>query len=102
LDSVISDIKTLVSIVGRNGAIAALESSKKFRAEQLFELARSLGLPLGSKDSKKKLATAIVRYADKRITKTIDELKSMNKEQLILFCVQVDANNPGETRHARH
>ncbi|MGO9532014.1 MAG: hypothetical protein ACLP3B_12675 [Syntrophobacteraceae bacterium] len=88
----VPQIKDLISILGRDGAIAGLENSKIIKVEMLKELANSLSLTIGSKDSKKKIVAEIIRHIDKRITKSIDELKSMNTEQLIQYFETVECD----------
>src|SRR5262249_53239594 len=83
------EILTLVSIVGREGAAAALTSSTIFGTQQLAEFAESIGLRPLSRDSKSKLALDIVRALDKRITKPLDELKTMTKDQIMNYLESV-------------
>lgn len=80
-----SDIRTLVDLVGREGAIAALSDSKKIEGPALANLANKLRLKVKTKDSKKATASAIVRHVDKRITKSLEELKRMPKDDLIQY-----------------
>lgn len=88
----IDDIKMLVSIVGRQGAIAALESGTKYKLQQLSEFARKNGIDVGSKNTKKALSSVIVRHIDKRIQKPLDELKEMSKEDLVTYFKKVDCD----------
>ena len=80
-----NDIKKIIDVVGREGAVFALEKSKKLNTEDLFDIARSIGLNPKSKDSKKNLSTQIIQAVDKRIDKSLDELKAMSKEDLIQY-----------------
>ena len=77
------DVKKIVTVVGREGAICALEKSTKITIQELSSLARELDINIAKKSTKKKLSEIIVRHIDKRINKSIDELKSMTKEGLI-------------------
>ncbi|MCP4698779.1 MAG: hypothetical protein GY862_18295 [Gammaproteobacteria bacterium] len=86
------DIKTLVSIAGRQGAIAALESGTKHKLQQLSEFAKKNNIDAGQKATKKTLSSAIVRHVDKRIQKSLDELKGMSKEELISYFKEVDSD----------
>jgi hypothetical protein len=86
------DIKTLVSIVGRQGAIAALESGSKYKLQQLSEFAKINNVDVGQKRTKKSLSSAIVRHVDARIQKPLDELKKMSKEELISYFKEVDCD----------
>ena len=79
------DIRFLIDLVGREGAIAALSKSAKITQESLTECATLLGLPQVSKESKVAVVTRLVRFLDKRITKTIDELKNMSKDDLVRY-----------------
>ena len=51
------DVKAIVDVVGREGAIAALSDSKKIAAQELGEIAKSLGLKPISRDSKREIAS---------------------------------------------
>ncbi len=86
------DIKHLVAIVGREGAIYALEGSRQVSAQDLANMADSLGLKTKSKDSKKTIATEIVRHLDRRIAKALDELKTMSKDEIIQYFEQVQCD----------
>lgn len=79
------EAKTLVSIVGREGAVAALVKSKLHSKESLAKSAKAFGLPVASKDSKSKVAKAIVRFVDRRIDEPLDVLKAMSKEELVKY-----------------
>ena len=87
-----SDIKQIVDIVGREGAISALEKSKKVNTKILIDLARSIGLSPKTKDSKKNISTQIVQEVDKHIDKSLDELKKMSKDDLILYFQKVECH----------
>lgn len=87
-----SDIKQIVAIVGREGAIFALEKSKKVNTKILIDLARSIGLSPKTKDSKKNISTQIVQEVDKQIDKSLDELKEMSKDDLIFYFEKVECH----------
>ncbi len=87
-----NDIKQIVDLVGREGAIFALEKSKKINTKTLIDLARSIGLSPKTKDSKKNVSTQIVQNVDKRIHKPLDELKGMSKDDLILYFEKVECH----------
>ena len=86
------DVKSLVAIVGREGAISALEGSKRISSKDLAEIANSLGLKVRSKDSKTRIAIEIVRHVDRRITRSLDELKAMSKDEMIQYFEQVECD----------
>jgi len=86
------DVKSLVAIVGREGAISALEGSKRISSKDLAEIANSLGLKVRSKDSKTRIAIEIVRHVDRRITRPLDELKAMSKDEMIQYFEQVECD----------
>ncbi len=86
------DVKSLVAIVGREGAISALENSRQISSQDLAEMANSLGLKIKSKDSKRTIATEIVRHLDRRIAKTLEELKTMSKDEIIQYFEQVECD----------
>jgi len=84
------DIKALVSIVGRQGAIAALESGTKQKLQDLSEFAKRNSIDIGQKATKKILCSAIVRHVDRRIQKPLEELKKMSKDSLVAYFKEVD------------
>ncbi len=87
-----SDIKQIVDLVGREGAMFALEKSKKINTKALIDLARSIGLNPKTKDSKKNISTQIVQEVDKRIGKSLNELKEMSKDDLILYFEKLECH----------
>ena len=88
----IDDINILVRIVGRQGAIAALESGTKYKLQQLSEFAKINRINVDKKPTKKTLSSAIVRHVDKRIQKPLDELKKMSREDLVAYFEEVDCD----------
>ena len=87
-----ADVKNMVAMVGREGATSALKHSRRVSSEDLTQLARLLGLKLNSRCTKGQIAAQIVRYADKRILKPLDELKRMSKEDIIKYLEEVDCD----------
>ena len=79
------DISKLVSIVGRSGAIHALIHSDVVKIEELRELARNLDLEMISKIPKKDLAGKIVRRVDRRITKSVEELEMLSRDEISAY-----------------
>ncbi len=79
------DIRRVLNMVGREGTVAAFEKSRKLNVKELLKLSRSLGLKTGSRDSKRVLASKIVQNIDRRINKSLDELKTMSKDELITY-----------------
>ncbi|MCY4212808.1 MAG: hypothetical protein OXF68_04190 [Gammaproteobacteria bacterium] len=75
------DIASLVSLVGRSGAMHALAGSDTVTASELRELGRLLGLAI-SKQPKRQLAELLVRAADKRITRPLEELEALSRDEL--------------------
>jgi hypothetical protein len=86
------DVKKILNIVGREGAIAALERSKKLSSKDLSGFSHSLGLKPGSKDAKRVLASKIVQNIDKRITKSLDDLKKMSKDELMKYFEEIECH----------
>ena len=86
----ISHIKTLVEIVGRKEAQLALSRSGKIRAEELSKIAESLGIDLPRRTPKAEVAVAIVRHVDRRIDKSLDELKQLSAPEILQYFSDVD------------
>lgn len=79
------DVATLVSLVGRTGAIQALVCSETVKADDLKCLAKTLDIPIASKTAKKELARQIVRRIDRRIGKSIAELQALDRNQIMQY-----------------
>lgn len=86
------DISKLVSIVGRSGAIHALIHSEVVKIEELRELARNLDLEMISKTPKKDLAGKIVRRVDRRITKSVEELEMLSRDEIFAYLNRTDCD----------
>ena len=84
------DIKTLVDIVGRQGAQSALSRSDKIRADELLETAENLGLSLPKRTPKSEVATAIVKHVDRRIDRSLDDLKQLSGPEILQYFSDVD------------
>ena len=84
------DIKALVDIVGRHGAQVALSRSDKIHAEELLKTAEVLGLHLSKRTSKAEIAIAIVRHVDRRIDKSLDDLKQLPGSEILQYFTDVD------------
>ena len=89
----VDDIKTLVQLVGRDGAVAALVGSKTITQRVLSGLGKHAGIEMRAKDSKKELAQRLVRHIDRRIDKTVDELKGMTKEGIARYLEQTECDS---------
>ena len=84
------DIKTLVEIVGRQGAHIALSRSDKIRAEELLKTAENLGIRLPKRTPKSEVAIAIVKHVDHRIDKSVDDLKQLSAPEILQYFSDVD------------
>lgn len=84
------DVHTLVRIVGRRGAQAALSRSDIVRADDLREMAESLGLSVQKRAPKSEVANAVIRHVDRRITKSLDELKQLSVAEILQYFVEID------------
>ena len=78
-------IKTIISLVGRSGAIAALTYSENTHTKDLRDFATEIGISILSKTPKKQVAQQIVRHVDKRILKSLDELQLMSAQQISAY-----------------
>lgn len=109
----VEDISTLVDIVGRSGAIGALFCSDVVKINELRELANRLHLETTSRTPKKQLAERIVRQVDRRITKSLNELQDLSRDEIFgylngtdcdaedLMDLLKDANLPVRTKMSR-
>ena len=84
------DIKTLVEIVGRQGAQVALSHSDKIRAEELLKTAEHLGIRLPKRTPKSEVAIAIVKHIDRRIGKSLDDLKQLSDSEILQYFSDVE------------
>lgn len=87
------DVRALVMIVGRRGAQAALSNSDQIRAEDLLVAADNLGIGLPKRTPKAELASAIIKHLDRRISKSLDELKQLSVSEIINYFQAVDADS---------
>ena len=87
------DIKTLVDIVGRQGAHNALLQSDKIRAEELLKTAEDLGICLSKRTPKSEVAIAIVKHVDRRIDKSLDDLKQLSGPEILQYFSDVDPDS---------
>ncbi len=86
-------IKTLVDIVGRDGAVQALFKSTKITNNDLLELAKSVDFKTEPKASKQNLSEKLVRFADRRIMKTIDDMKTMSKDEILVYLESTECDS---------
>lgn len=84
------DIKTLVDIVGRHGAQAALSRSDKIHAEELLKTAEAFGIRLPKRTPKTEVAIAIIKHVDRRIDKSLDDLKQLSGAEILSYFSDVD------------
>ena len=85
------DVRKLVSLVGRSGAIHALVGSTRITVAELRKLGSSLGLTV-SRETKTKAAECIVRHVDKRISKSLDELEALTQHELYTYLSSTDCD----------
>lgn len=79
------DIATLVSLVGRTGAIQALVCSEVVMAGDLRSFARNLDIPVASSTPKREVARQIVRRVDRRIEKSVPELQALDRDAIMAY-----------------
>lgn len=79
------DVATLVSLVGRTGAIQALACSDVVKVDDLRHFAKTLHIPVISKTAKKELARQIVRRVDRRIDKSLTELQALDRTEIMRY-----------------
>ena len=79
------DITALISLVGRTGAIQALVYSDIVKTDDLRSFAKTLGISVALKTPKKELARQIVRRVDRRIGKSISELQTLDRKQIMTY-----------------
>ena len=74
-----TDVSKLVSLVGRQAAVKALECSDIIKVSGLRELATDLDIKGVAKAPKRELAERIVRRVDRRISKGVEELQALGR-----------------------
>ena len=87
------DVRKLVQWLGRDGASAGLEKSKFFSVKALRDIALRLGLPVERDATRGMLINAIVRQASKRITRSVDELMRMERNEIIEYFNTIDVES---------
>src|SRR4051812_11965537 len=83
------NIRLLVRWLGVSGARAGLMESKVWTLEVLKKTAADLGLHVPDKMPRKEMIDAVIRAANKRINKTLDDLYRMNAEELPAYLESV-------------
>jgi hypothetical protein len=83
------DIRLLVRWLGLHGARAGLMESKLWTVDVLKKAASVLGLDIPEKTPRKDLVDAVVRAANKRINKSIEDLYRMEASELAAYLESV-------------
>ena len=76
------DIRGLVRCLGSQGAKVGLMESKLWTIEALRSAATGLGVKFPDKATRKEMIEEVVRVANKRIQKPLEELYALDFEQL--------------------
>ncbi len=84
------NVRELVRWLGPQGAKAGLLQSKLVTVELLTALATSMGLSLAKSATRQQLADEIVRVANKRIDKPVEELYQMSEDDLKTYFQRVE------------
>ena len=92
-DLTASDVRSIISIVGRAGAIEALAGSDVVLGAQLQKLASELSLDVEKRASKRVLANKIIRWVDRKIEKSLEELQSMSRQEISNYLTEVDCDS---------
>lgn len=84
------DVRILVRWLGVDGARAGLEKSKQNTTEVLLKLGERMGLRLPKSGTRQQMIAEIVRQANKRIDKSLDDLVRMGRDELIGYLEKLD------------
>ena len=76
------DIRAVVRFLGSQGARAGLTESKLWTAEALRGAAAGLGLRFPEKATRREIIEEVVRVANKRVQKPLEELYAMDFDEL--------------------
>ena len=79
------DVRLLTRWLGAAGAKAGLRESRQCTIEALAEMARGVGIDVERRATRKELIDELVRVASKRIDKSIEELFTMDRDELIRY-----------------
>ncbi len=79
------DVRVLVRWLGVQGATAGLKDSKRLTVSSLVNIAQQVGVKVGSKPTRKDLIDQIVRVANKRIDRSIEDLFRMDTRSLVEY-----------------
>ncbi len=85
------DIRALVTCLGTQGAKAGLMESKLWTVETLKSSGAALGVKFTGKATRKEMIEEVVRVANKRIQKPLEELYTMDFEQLKAYLDSIGA-----------
>ena len=84
------DVRMLVRWLGPHGARAGLEKSKRCTTDVLAKLGEALGLSLPKSATRQQMIEEIVRSANKRIDKPLEELVRLSRDELVAYLDKVD------------
>ncbi|MGH7436533.1 MAG: hypothetical protein ACRENE_12740 [Polyangiaceae bacterium] len=84
------DIRLLVRWLGSQGAKAGLERSKIFTTESLGKIGDGLGLKFAKSTTRLEMIEAVVRAANKRIDRPVEQLMKMSREELVAYFQKVE------------
>jgi|GEM_PF-915050 len=86
------DVRLIVRWLGPEGAIAGLDKSRHMTVDVLTKIGTALGLSWTKLPGRAQMIAEIVRVANKRIQKPVDELVRMSKDEIINY---LDGVEPG-------
>lgn len=84
------DVRLLVRWLGPQAAAAGLEKSKRCTVEILAKMGDAIGLALPKSATRQYMIDAIVRAANKRIGKPLEELLRLSRDELVGYLESVD------------
>lgn len=84
------DVRLLVRWLGPQGAEAGLEKSKGFTIDALAAIAADLGIKFPKSTTRQQMIAEIVKVANRRIDKPVEDLVKMSHDELVAYLERVD------------
>ena len=87
------EIRSIVRSLGIQGAKAGILESKIWTIDALKKAASEFGIKTLERATRKDLIDEIVKFANKRITKSLDELYGMDADSLVSYLNEIEVES---------
>ena len=84
------ELRQMAKSLGPEGLKAGLTSSRNWTVDELKKAALAFRIKLSEKASRQQIIEEVVKFASRRIDKTIDDLYTMNFDELISYFQRIE------------